>query len=263
MKDINEITKELFEKDSLQDVEINDVLQLDRRSLYEFALEIFKSWAEYGQENTEVYEDFFKTLNKTLDGFIMENSEEVDYYYNVISLNLVSVFAHYFYGVKYQNEKYDGLLRNRSVRAVIKILDEHGPLTQSELARRLDISPTALSNQLNRIKELNVVRKFKLPANQKQTYYVLTADCKRYYDSVPHEEIPVAVKRISRIRHDTIYWGAAANNRGEYTGISEKATADYAAATGFKFNRKVNLFTMARGKANSGLKKRTTRAFSY
>ena len=179
---IKNLSNQLLKKDSLKEIEINDVLNINRRTLYSFVLDLLNTCVECNIETLEAYDNFFNRLNRVVDDFIMENEDEVDKYYNIISLNLISFFTHAFFCDKRQDGTFEVLCNTVNTYNLIKILNECGSLTQTELANKLGIRTTALSNRLNEIKDQNVIRKYKLPTNQKQTYYALTSDCKRFYN---------------------------------------------------------------------------------
>lgn len=175
----------VFKEESYKDWKNWKIDIIDRRDLLHFFYEILNCCAESDMESLEKYDKFFYYVNLNIDEFISTNSEQIQEYYNYISLNLMSNLIHAYLEAGAQSKEFELLFKNGTVNKIIHFLNESGTLTQSELAKKIGITPQNLSNQLADLKGKNIFRKFKSGINKRETYYSLTADCKKYLNSHP------------------------------------------------------------------------------
>ena len=165
-KDINEITK-------------NDFFKISKSKTFDFTFKTLDNI--YNQKNTKELGLLFEQLNYYLDEIIDENLEEFNKFYNIVLFKFLSDFTYYKNKDFNNNKIFNELINNNdNISKVLMTLHKYGAMSHSTLANKLNISRSNLSNTIKKISKYdNVLTTYKLPSNNKNTYYNLSIDCKR------------------------------------------------------------------------------------
>lgn len=155
----------------------------EKGDLISFAVELLNE--TYRLDKNEVLL-FFEKTNRIIDDYLEENEQLKMQFDNLYNILLYSVLSDIFY-LKFKLEKSENelhkkisLLDNKNFYSIIYALYENKFLSQSELAKYVNMSPQNLSNQLAKLKPHNILYVFKSPANEKSTYYSLNVDFNRF-----------------------------------------------------------------------------------
>ena len=133
-----------------------------------------------------------KRFNRLMDSELQtEISEQIEKLYGIFVLR-------FLYDLLFHREKkkkrrtmddYAPLISNSHYRSIISALFTHEVLSQSELAKTLDISPQLLSKYLAKIKG-DIVIAHKSPFDRKKTYYRLSGEFRDIYQRARSGTIP-------------------------------------------------------------------------
>lgn len=212
-KDLNErimiIKNEISELLDLNDKEAlsyEDIKNIDKRKVLQLMQNVISDCAEGNLGRLKRYDGYMRTLNEVTDDYIDGLDDNYKKAYNFFVLNFIADTVRIYIKVNDGKNNFQDIISVGVFYKIIKELNIAGALTQSELADKLAMSTQCLSNYLKKIQDSNVFIKYKIPENKKQTFYTLSADCKKFINS--ENALPPTTKRQAVNKSaDVGYWG--------------------------------------------------------
>lgn len=174
---------ELLDLSDKASVNQEAVKNIDKRKVLQFMQNIISNCVEGNYDKLKSYDKNMWLFNEVTDEYIDGLDEAYKNAYNFFALNFIADTLHIYLKVNKNNNVYNEIISSVTSYRIIKELNIAGALTQSELADRLGIKTTNLSNQLKKLENSNVFIKYKISENKKQTFYTLSADCKKFFNS--------------------------------------------------------------------------------
>lgn len=169
----------LFKK-NIQEINENDILNLNKSDIYNFAHKTFNSIIN-NNYNSVKYEKTLEIINYHIDNIIEDEIETFNKFYKLSILKFLSEYSYFINQNNRYNKYIDDLINNNdNISKILITLYKNGSLTNSELAKKMQITPNNLSNTLKKLSATNnVITSYKNDNNQKNVYYSLTLDCKK------------------------------------------------------------------------------------
>lgn len=183
---------DLYDKDSINQEAVQNI---DKRKILQLMQNIMSGCVEGNFDKLKDYDEYMYILNEVTDEYIDGLDEAYKQAYNFFALNFIADTLHIYLKVNHSKNNFNEIISDMTSYKIIKELNIAGVLTQSELADRLGLETTTLSNQLKKLQDSNVFIKYKIPENKRQTFYTLSADCKKFFNS--ENVLPGVTKRPS------------------------------------------------------------------
>lgn len=158
---------------------IDDVQALDKFKLDHFGKEVLMKMLDGKLEEHKLIREAFYDLNSLLDDYIYENNKIAEKLYNVISLHYLSDLSNYIQMFQEENNILNYFYNQDPYTKMINILDDYKLLTHQELADKLNMSKSNLSNYITKIKPYDILYT-KTIVDHKKKYYFLSYKTKQF-----------------------------------------------------------------------------------
>ncbi len=158
---------------------IEDIKKLDKFHLDFIGKEIILKIIEGDLITNKKIKDDFYNLNYVIDDYLQEKESEIEAYYNIFAFHYLSDLSNYL--IMNQNETMNlKIIYNKMpYTKIIDTLSSNNFLSHQELANRLNLSKSNLTNYLNKIKVYDVIQ-VKNIVDKKKKFYFLTYKTKQF-----------------------------------------------------------------------------------
>lgn len=161
---------------------IEDVQQIDKFKIDHLGKEVLMKMMDGKLEEHKLILEALYDLNSLLDDYLYDNAKIVENLYNVISLHYLSDVSNYILMSQEENSILKHIYNQEPYTEMINILDTYDLLTHQELADKLNISKSNLTNYIAKINPYDIFHT-KTIVDHKKKYYYLSYKTKQFLKS--------------------------------------------------------------------------------